>query len=96
MLRLAGWIATVIAMMFLFWQTIVEIPIWPRPLSALLLLLLGVLAGIRIGADSAAAYIKDLQRTNKVVVDQNRELQQANAMLLKEVSSELTSPTQHS
>jgi hypothetical protein len=96
MMRLVGWIVTLILLMFLVWQTAVENALWFRAFTAILLLILSLLAGIRIGADSAAAYIKDLQRINKAVIEQNSQLQQANETLLKELAADLTAPTQHS
>jgi hypothetical protein len=50
--------------------------------------MVGVLAGLRMGTDSATTYTNDVQRLNKVLAEQNSELQEANAILLKQVSSE--------
>ena len=84
-----GWIATTGLIAFLLWQIAVVQPLWPPAVSGLLLtVVLSVLAGLRIGADSAAAYTTDVHRLNKLLADQNRELQDANAILLKQVSSE--------
>jgi hypothetical protein len=94
MLRLVGWIATVAALTFLVWQTIVEEPLWPMPINAVILLVVCLLAGIRIGSDAAVAYIKDVQRANKALADQNSELRQANEILLREIASS-TVPTEH-
>lgn len=94
MLRLVGWAATIAVLAFLIWQVAAAEPFWPRTVSALLLVVISLVAGLRVGADSAAAYVKDLQRVNKVLADQNRELQENNLMLLKQVNSEsATSPT---
>jgi hypothetical protein len=92
MLRLFGWTATTAILALLIWQTAAADPFWPPAVSALLLVIIGVLAGLRLGADSAAAYTKDLQRLNKVLADQNRELEDANAMLLRQVSDSTASP----
>jgi hypothetical protein len=56
----------------------------------LLLVIICVVAGLRIGADSAAAYIDDVHRINKTLADQNCELQIANADLLDQLSSEIS------
>jgi hypothetical protein len=88
MLRLACWLATVAALAVLVWQTAVEQPAWLRLLCGVLLLVVSILTGIRIGTDFASAYIKDLQRVNKALADQNQELQEANAMLLKQIAAE--------
>jgi hypothetical protein len=87
-MSLIGWIATTGMLAFLLWQLTVAAPLWPPALSGLLLIVIGVLAGLRIGADSAAAYMRDVQRLNKILAEQNRELQEANAILLKQLSSE--------
>jgi hypothetical protein len=94
MLRLVGWIATIAALTFLVWQTVDEDPLWPTPISAVALVLVSILTGMRIGADSAAAYIRDVQRTNHALADQNHELRQANEILLKEVASQSTAPSE--
>jgi hypothetical protein len=88
MLRLASWLATGAALALLVWQTAVEQPFWLKLLSGVLLLLVSILTGMRIGTDFASAYIKDLQRVNKVLADQNQELQEANAMLLKQIAAD--------
>jgi hypothetical protein len=82
-----GWIATMSLMAFLLWQLASTAPLWPPTASGLLLIVVSLLAGLRIGADSAAAYTTDVHRLNKLLADQNRELQDANAILLKQVSS---------
>lgn len=88
MSKVLGWILTTTILVLLIWQTTVAAdPLLPRAISGLLLVIISVLAGLRIGADSAAAYTKDLQRHNKVLADQNQELQGANAMLLRQVST---------
>ena len=85
-----GWVATTGLVAFLLWQIASAEPLWTPAVSGLLLVVIGVLAGLRIGADSAAAYTTDVHRLNKLLADQNRELQDANAILLKQVSSEAT------
>jgi len=83
MLKLVGWLATAATLAFLIWQTAATDPLWPRTVSGLLLVVISILAGLRIGTDSAAAYTKDLQRLNKVLAEQNRNLEDANAILLR-------------
>ena len=84
-----GWIATAGLIAFLLWQTAAAVPLWSPAVSGLLLVVIGILVGLRIGADSLAAYNTDVHRLNKRLADQNRELQDANAILLKQVSSEV-------
>jgi hypothetical protein len=88
MLRRLGWIATTAVLVVLVWQIAATEPVLPRAASAVLLVIVSVLAGLRVSADSANAYMKDLQRVNKVLADQNQELQEANSILLEQVSSE--------
>ena len=88
MLKLVGWLATAALLAFLLWQTAVVEPLWPRTVSGSLLAVIGLLAGLRISADSATEYMKDLHRLNKVLADQNQQLQEANAILLAQVCSE--------
>jgi hypothetical protein len=83
-----GWIATTLLLAFLLWQVAAVQPLWPPAVSGLLLILVSGLAGLRIGADSLAAYTNDVHRRNKLLADQNRELQDANAILLEQVTSE--------
>lgn len=92
MTKLLGWIATILVVCVLVWQTTVDAPLWPKALSALLLVAISGLTGLRIGAGGAAAYIKDVQRLNKVLAEQHRELEELNAELLKQVSAEAEAP----
>ena len=94
MLRLVGWMATIAVLALLIWQATAAEPFWPSAVSALLLVVISLIAGLRVGADSAAAYMTDLQRVNKVLADQNRELQESNLILLKQINAEsATSPS---
>jgi hypothetical protein len=93
MLKVLSWTATIAVLAFLIWQTAAADPMWPPAVSAFVLVLVSVLAGLRLGADSAFTYTKDLQRVNKVIVEQNRELAEANATLLKQPRSETRSPS---
>ena len=61
--------------------------------SAALLAVFGLLVGIRLGTNSSSAYTQELQRLNKVLVEQNRGLEDANSILLKELSSESRTPS---
>jgi hypothetical protein len=87
MTKFIGWLACLAVLGYLIWQTAAAEPVLPRAVSGSLLVLISVLAGLRLGADSAAAYTEDLQRLNKVLADQNEQLQDANALLLRQVSA---------
>jgi hypothetical protein len=82
-----GWIMNTGLLALLLWQVAAAQPLWPAAVSGLLLIIVGVLTGLRIGSDSAAAYMNDVHRLNKVLAEQNSELQEANAILLKQLSS---------
>ena len=73
----------------LLWQVAATAPMLPRMVSAVLVAAMCLLLGLRLGAKSSSAYTTELQRLNKVLVDQNRELEEANRLLLKEVSSQV-------
>jgi hypothetical protein len=94
MIKLFGWTTTILVVCMLVWQATVDAPLWPRTLSALFLVAIGGLAGLRIGASGAAAYIQDVQRLNKVLAEQHRELEELNANLLKQVNTEAETPAQ--
>jgi hypothetical protein len=91
MLRLAGWMTATALLGLIAWQISVDNPILPRLASVFLLALISGLAGLRLGADSAAAYIRDLTRLNKTIVAQNRELEEMNAILLNQARSHSSS-----
>ena len=93
MLKHVGWTATTAIIAILIWQSAATDPVWPRTISGLLLVVIRVLAGLRLGADSAANYMADVQRVNKVLGDQNRELQDANVCLLRQVHSSQAAPS---
>jgi hypothetical protein len=88
MLKLIGWGATSSILAFLLWQITSTEPFWPRMACGLMLIGISLLAGIRIGAGSAAAYIMDVHRLNRVLSEQNRDLRDANHHLLKQFASE--------
>jgi hypothetical protein len=88
MLRLFGWSAAAVVLGFLLWQTTVSDPIWPHWVSGMFLAVAGCLAGLRIATDSATKYICDVQRLNRFLACQNKELEDANALLLSQISDE--------
>ena len=87
LLRLAGWLATAGLVLGLVWHITADVPLWSQAIAGLLLVVIGIIAGLRLGTQSATAYIRDVQRLNKVLISQNKELESANAILLKELSS---------
>ena len=57
-------------------------------MSALVLAVVCLLAGLRIGFESVDAYVRDTQRLNRMLDEQNRELKSANASLLRELAAQ--------
>jgi hypothetical protein len=92
MLRLLGWISTISVIVGLLWFTTIEASAWFRVVTGLLIAMLGLLSGLRLGTHSASEYIKDVHRLNKVLAEQNKDLEKANAILLKELGAETKSP----
>ena len=93
MLKQFGWLATTAILALLVWQVAAVEPILPRIVGGFLLAIVSLMVGLRIGADSAAAYTKDLQRNNKVLAEQQRDLEEMNEMLLKQVNSDTPAPS---
>ena len=92
MIKVLGWTSTILVAGFLVWQLAVGDPIFPRILSAVLLVIISCLAGIRIGTVGAVSYITDVQRLNKILAEQHQELEELNATLLKQVNAEVETP----
>lgn len=67
------------------WQLRVVDPALPRWISGLMLVVSGLLAGLRIGAESAIRFAGDLIRLNKYLAEQNRDLVETNHELLKSI-----------
>jgi hypothetical protein len=86
-LRLAGWLATGALVVGLVWHITADSPIWSQAIAGLLLVVIGIIAGLRLATRSTTTYIRDVERLNKVLATQNKELESANAILLKELSS---------
>lgn len=92
MIKVCGWAVTILAASLLAWQILGDATIWPKSISVLLLVLISGLAGLRIGSLGAMAYINDVHRLNKVLAEQHRGLEDVNAMLLKQINTEVESP----
>ena len=87
-MKLLGWFATILVACMLAWLFVGAETLWPRMLIGLLLAGFGILVGLRFGTQGTAAYIADLQRVNKMLSEQQRELEEVNAILLKHVNAE--------
>lgn len=60
-----------------------------------LAIVVNLTAGVRVGYQFACAYVEDVTRLNRLVVDQNSELVQANRELLERTSRTLAPPALH-
>jgi len=87
-MKFIGWTTTFLVLCLLVWLSAIAAAIWLRVLCTLLIAMVGVIAGLRIATRSTSSYIADLQRVNKVLCDQQHELEEANAILLKQISAE--------
>jgi hypothetical protein len=96
MIKLIGWATALTLSALLLWQSAVPDSLLPHVVNALLLLLIGVLAGLRIATDSSAAYIQDLQRLNKVMANQQRDLEEANWTLITRANAETITGSENS
>jgi hypothetical protein len=65
-------------------------PILPPFVVGMSLLAIGVLAGLRWGADAATRLINDLTRTNAYLAEQNDELSELNYELLSRINENAT------
>jgi hypothetical protein len=86
MIKVLGWGLTILAVAFLIGQLVVSTPLLPNAISAVLLVFVSLMAGMRIGINGAMAYVRDVQRLNKVLAEQHHELEVLNANLLQQVT----------
>jgi hypothetical protein len=94
MFKFIAWTTIAVVLVLLVWQSAVAEQLWSRAIAGLLIAIIGLLAGIRIGTDAATAYIMDVQRMNKVLAEQNQALQDANTILLRQACAELRVPSE--
>src|SRR3954467_2418254 len=66
MLKLIGWAATISLIAGLIWYVSNDISVLARSVAGIALVTVGLLGGLHISSHSAAAYIRDVQRLNKV------------------------------
>ncbi len=92
MIKVLGWVTTIMVVCLLAWQISVEAPLLPKLLSAVCLAAISGVVGLRFGAMGAAAYIRDVQRLNKVLAEQHHELEELNALLLKQLNADVEAP----
>ena len=67
------------------WQLVAPEPFISPLASGLILVVLGGLAGLRIGTESFGRFVKDLTALNKYLGEQNRDLAEMNQVLLKDL-----------
>lgn len=88
-MKIVGWTATILVVCTLIWLLSAAEVFALRFVSGLMLAAMGFLVGLRIGTTSSSAYIRDLQRLNKTLCDQQRELEDANHALLNQAAESL-------
>jgi MYXO-CTERM domain-containing protein len=69
-----------------FAELLRDSPFLPPYIVGLGLLLLGVLAGLRRGADASSRLVRDLSRTNSCLAEQNDQLSDLNFELLSRMN----------
>jgi hypothetical protein len=67
------------------WQLLTSAPFVPPILAGGWLLLVGLVAGLRIGTLSVVRLIDDMVRLNQTVGEQNRDLCELNLQLLRQI-----------
>ena len=71
-------------------------PAVPPYAMGTILLGLGLLIGLRLGSDSASAFVKDLLRLNKFMAEQNNDLTELNHWHVRQKTSHLSGQSKHS
>jgi hypothetical protein len=79
-------------MAWALWQLATQDPLIPPLAAGLLLVILGSLAGLRIGTDSVGRFLKELTALNKYLGERNRDLAEMNHTLLKQLSLKQAEP----
>lgn len=82
------WFILIPIALFALWQLQVLDPFMSPLVSGLLLLALGLLAGLRVGIESAARFINEMLRLNKFLAEQHRDLAETNHEMLKSMLAE--------
>jgi hypothetical protein len=72
-----------------------QAPALPPGAALLLAIAVNLTAGIRVGYQFAHRYVEEVARLNRLLVDQNSELVQANRELLERASRSMGSPALH-
>jgi len=83
MWKLIGWTGIAVFAVGGLWDLSKSVPTISPAVTAVILLGLGLLVGIRVGSDSASAYVKDLLRLNKYLAEQNDQLAELNHSHIK-------------
>lgn len=68
------WLIYSFPAIFAIWQLFQNTPFIPPLVSGLFLMFVGLLVGLRISANSADRYMRDLQRKNRFLADLTRDL----------------------
>lgn len=70
------------------WELQATKPVILPGIFGVLLLVLGLLGGLRIATTSATRFVKDLTRLNHYLAEQNRDLADMNHLLVKKALQE--------
>ena len=76
------WLIVAVPAAWAVWQLQLPAPLVPAPVLGFSLLTLGLLVGLRIGADGMRRFTKDVIRMNKCLAEQNDDLAELNLQLL--------------
>ena len=90
MWKLVGWTCTTVFAVAGLWDLGRSDSTVPSIAMGVLLLGLGLLVGLRLGSDSASAFVKDLLRLNKFLAEQNSQLTELNHWHVKHQISQLS------
>jgi|GEM_PF-4363439 len=95
MLKYVGWIFVGSFAAYGLWELGSSTPNLSPIAWGLILLGLGLLAGLRLGSDSATQFVRDLLRLNKFLADQNEELTELNHWHVKHNRTGKRDPSEH-
>ena len=96
MWKLVGWTCAAVVVVGGLWDLTRSDPAVPPFAMGAILLGLGLLVGLRLGSDSATAFVKDLLRLNKLMAEQNNQLTELNHWHVRRQISHLSDASEES
>lgn len=82
-----AWFILTCAVVAALWQLVAPQPSLSPLAAGLMLLLVGILGGMRIATDSLSRFLKDLITINRHQSERNEDLADVNVMMLREIVS---------